>query len=53
MSLIKESEKEKVRLLTVLVNRYEETIEELLNELEDCKTKVDKKRINHILKKYK
>lgn len=53
MSLIKESEKEKVRILSGIVSRYEENIEELLNELERCKTKVDKRRITYILNKYK
>ena len=53
MTLIKETEKEKVRILSGIVNRYEQTIEDLLNELERCKTKVDKRRITYILNKYK
>ena len=48
------TERKKNELLTDLVGRYEERIEMLLTELENCKKgKVDNNRINEILKNYK
>ena len=47
------TERKKNEILTDLVGRYEERIEMLLTELENCKKgKVDNKRINEILKNY-
>ena len=48
------TERKKNELLTDLVSRYEQRIEMLLTELENCnKGNVNNKKINEILKNYK